>query len=87
MWKEYIQGIGGNKAAREFTAAERGKNKCKYSRRKIFWRLAVKLVDRGLSADQVIDRIYTAYGPKSPTTIINLIRKDTNNGTLPFALR
>ena len=87
LWKEYIQGIGNNKPAREFTATERGKCKCKYSRRKIFWRLAAKLVDRGLSSDQVINQVYAAYGPKSPTTIINLIRKDTNDGTLPFQLR
>ena len=36
LWKEYIQGIGNNKPAREFTATERGKCKCKYSRRKVF---------------------------------------------------
>ena len=87
MWREYIHGIGNNKPAIEFTSAERGKCKVKYSRRKIIWKLITKLVDRGLSATEAIDCIYTACGPNLPTELITRLRKDQDNGTLPFALR
>ncbi|ETO84830.1 hypothetical protein F444_01297 [Phytophthora nicotianae P1976] len=36
LWGEYEFGLNGMKAAREYTAAERGANKFAYSRRKIF---------------------------------------------------
>ena len=87
MWREYIHGIGNNKLAREFTFAEHGKYKVKYSRRNIIWRLIAKLVDRGLSASEAIDRIYTLYGPKSPTELITRLHKDRDGGNFPFALR
>ena len=87
LWHEWMVGIGGNKAAKNFTSTERGRVKCKYSRRKIFWRLVSRQVDKGQAADQVIDAIYAHYGPVSPTKIINGLREDVKNGTLPFTLR
>lgn len=89
LWEEYIHGIGHNKPAKYFTSGERGRRqtKFKYSRRKIFWTLVERLVARGHSSHDVIARIYTAYGPRSPTDIINAIRNDKRNNTLPFMLR
>ena len=39
LWQEWIEGIGGRKAAKDFTRVERGACKCKFSRRKIIWDL------------------------------------------------
>ena len=47
LWLEYTHGIGGNKAARYFTRAERGRCKFKYSRRKNLWYLIHLLLNRG----------------------------------------
>jgi len=55
MW---MVGIGGNKPAKNFTSTKRGRVMCKYSRRKIFWQLDAKQVDKGQAADQAIDAIY-----------------------------
>ena len=88
LWDEYIRGIGGNKPAREFTRAERGPVKHKYSRRKVFWDLVEELCRAGHSSNDVIDRIYSHYGQnKAPTTIINGIRKDRKDDRLPLGLR
>ena len=87
MWQEWMHGIAGNKAAKNFTATERGRCKFKYSRRKIFWSQVSRMVDRGMSADQAIDAIYRHYGPVSPTQIISKLRDDRKNGSIPFALR
>jgi hypothetical protein len=37
LWLEYKFGIWGRKAAKDFTAAERGKAKYSYHRRKVVW--------------------------------------------------
>ena len=37
LWREYEFGLDGQKAAKNFTPEERGKNKFSYSRRKVFW--------------------------------------------------
>lgn len=51
LWDEYEYGVGGNKAAREFTPAERGKVKFKYSRRKIVWDVINNMCNRNISSD------------------------------------
>jgi Transcriptional activator of glycolytic enzymes len=37
IWEEWTTGLHGNKPASQFTREERGKNKCKFCRRKILW--------------------------------------------------
>ena len=89
LWDEYIRGIGLNKPAKDFTPAERGhkKVKFKYSRRLNFWTMMSLLVSRGFSSQESMDMIYAHYGAsKSPTAIIDAIRKDKNQNTLPFNL-
>lgn len=84
LWKEYTHGIGGRKAAKNFTLVERGKNKCSYSRRKAFWIIVSKHVSAGYTSAAAIDRIHQAYGDKlSVTKILNLIIRDKNDGGHP----
>jgi hypothetical protein len=40
-----------------------------------------------MSADQAIDAVYAAHGPRSPTAIINQLRDDMNDNNVPFPLR
>ena len=77
LWQEWELGIGGRKAARLFTAKERGRVKCTFTRRKAAWDAIENLVRSGLTADRAIDRLYDHYGLDCTTTqIINKIRRD-----------
>ena len=81
LWSEYEYGIGGRKAARLFTAQERGKVKFKYCRQKVAWDVIDRMVCSGLTAQVVIDRIYGVYGRnKSTTEIIQCLRRDAPEG-------
>jgi hypothetical protein len=62
LWVEYTTGLGGNKAACEFTEHERGKVRYKYCRRKIVWDTISNMCRRNMSADVAIDRIYSQCG-------------------------
>jgi hypothetical protein len=85
LWMEYEFGTGGRKAAKDFTAAERGgKNKFKYCRRKIFWDIIKVHVAANVAANIAIDRVYTCYGKKlSVTKIIEKLQKDRPSGGHP----
>ena len=87
LWQEWMEGIGGRKAAKDFTRVERGQCKYKYSRRKIVWDLILAQVNANRMATNVINQIYSHYGGLSVTAIINRIRKDKKDGTLPATLR
>jgi hypothetical protein len=89
LWIEYEFGTGGKKPAKDFTAAERGRCKYTYHRRKVVWDVVALHVRSGWLADLACDRIYDVYGRgQSVTSIINNMRKDraTYNGVHP-ALR
>ena len=62
LWNEYEVGVGGNKAAKEFTAKERGRVKSKYCRRKKFWLAMERLIAGGADSNTAIRRIYEVYG-------------------------
>jgi len=62
LWKEWMAGMGGNKAAKYFTSAERGKAKTKYSARKVFWDKTSELVRAGHTSERACDLVYEAYG-------------------------
>ena len=65
LWNEYEVGVGGNKAAKEFTASERGRVKSKYCRRKKFWQAMERLIAGGAYSHTAIRRIYEVYGVNS----------------------
>ena len=84
LWAEYQDGVDGKKAAKDFTAEERGKSKCTYCRRKIFWELISLHVRAGSNATDVINRVYDCYGRNlSVNAIIDLIKNDRKNGGHP----
>jgi hypothetical protein len=77
LWREYESGLNGRKAARLFTAQERGRVKHKYTRRKKVWDLIQSLMRTGLTYHTACDRIYQVYGHSATVTnIINRIRVD-----------
>ena len=71
LWTEYMYGIGGRKPAKDFTLAERGRQRHKYCRRKIVWDLIGRLVRAGYTAESAITRIHQCYGHNESVT--NLI--------------
>lgn len=76
LWQEYEFGIAGRKAARLFTAQERGRVKYTYHRRKVVWDKISQLIRAGHTSQTAIDMIYQAYGVNTPTTrIINQMRQ------------
>ena len=89
LWHEYQVGLGGRKAAKFFTAKERGgKVKHKYNRRNVIWTMVSGLVRSGMTADTAIDAIYAVYGQQtSVTSIINAIKRDKKAGMLNPNLR
>ena len=88
LWREWMEGIGGNKAAKYFTSRERGRCKHKYSRRKVAWDLIAERVRAGQTASQAIDGIYAAFGPNlSVTQIINAIKRAKSRNEMPVMLR
>ncbi len=74
LWAEYESGVGGNKPARLFNKTERGKVCFKYCRRKIVWDAVEALVQRGLTSDVAIDRIYSEC--EGPNTKVNDVIKE-----------
>ena len=80
MWEEYTNGIGGNKAARDFTAQERGRCKYKYSRRLVVWKCIERLVVRGNTLNMAFRRIANVYGDVSMTRLITNMRADERRG-------
>jgi hypothetical protein len=77
LWQEYMEGVGGRKAARLFTAQERGRVKYNYHRRKVAWETIAIMVRAGNNADVAIDKIYEVYGRQNRVTIIiNRMRQD-----------
>ena len=73
-----MNGLRGNKAARSFTARERGRVKHIFSKRKIFWDKVSELVRSGEMASVAIDKIYDAYGGtgESVSTILRAMQKE-----------
>jgi hypothetical protein len=84
LWQEYEFGIGGRKAAKDFTAQERGRVKHKYTRRKAVWDKIGEMVRGGWTAQAAIDRIYFVYGQNLCVThIINRMKADRARGGHP----
>ena len=88
LWKEWIVGSTGKKAAKDFTSAERGAHKSIYSLRKVFWEKIAELVRAGMTADRACDLVYEAYGLSlSVTEILRKMRTDRKRNTWPEQIR
>ena len=82
VWQEYQFGINGEKPAKDFTHEERGKNKCMYCRRKVFWDVVSNLVRAGHTSDVAIDKVYQAYGRSTSVTriLVQMVRQRKDGG-------
>ena len=49
LWHEYLHGLGNNKAVKDFSREERGQEKQKYSKRKLFWDVMCNLLRAGFT--------------------------------------
>lgn len=89
LWHEYIFGLTGNKPAKDFTRAERGKVRFTYARRLVFWERCSEMIRMGYTAETAIDKIYTAYANcgSSVTKIINAMMQDRKNKIVREGLR
>jgi hypothetical protein len=84
LWNEYEFGIGGRKAAKDFTPQERGRVKHKYCRRKVVWDKVSVMVRSGWDANEAINKIYEVYGANQTVTkIIDKMKRDRANGGHP----
>jgi hypothetical protein len=76
LWKEYEFGIGGRKAAKDFTYRERGVSRAIFCRRKVFWDAVLRLISHGYTHETEIYHIYHHYGKqKSMTQVLMCIQK------------
>ncbi len=67
---------------------ERGANKSKYSRRKVFWDVMKKMIASGHTSDSAVDKIYLVYGRgKSNSNIIKDLMNDRAAGIDRLNLR
>ena len=88
LWEKYSRSLNGAKAAKNFTAERKGAVKHKYCQRKVFWDCVIRLVNSGLSADVVIDQIYTAYGRRNAVTkILREMSKDRRSGRITYLIK
>lgn len=84
LWQEYMFGIAGRTAAREFSSIERGRVKFTYSLRKVFWEKVEGMTQRGYTFNTAIDEIYNIYDrSNSVTKILKKMRTDNKNGGHP----
>ena len=82
LWHEYEFGIAGRMPPKFFSSRDRGANRYTYSKRKTFWDLVVKMVNRGRSANEAIDFIYRYYGfNQSVSNIIKKLQRERKEGT------
>ena len=82
-----VHKMNDNKPAKLFTPQERERVKHKYTRRKVVWDCVLRQIDRGVSYNVVIDRIYQVYEQNQTVTkIVNQMRKDKLNNRLHVSL-
>jgi hypothetical protein len=62
LWREHTHGIGGRKAACNFSYHDKGCVKHKNQRWHVVWKIVDRLVKLGYSAETVIDHIHAIYG-------------------------
>jgi len=88
FWAECQFGVGNNKSAKAFTAAERNRHdtphKMKHSRRQKIWRVQGCLCDSGLTIEAVNAKIIDVFDAENPTSIIMQMTRDQKNQSCVF---
>lgn len=84
LWEEYDVGRDGRKAAKNFTAHEKGACKYTYCRRKVFWDLIKRVINHsGTDYKTAIEEIYQVYGFLTITKLHKKILADEKVGGHP----
>jgi hypothetical protein len=84
LWQDYLYGLEGNKAAKNFTSVERGRIKFKFCHRKCFWEVMVKLCNAGFTDLSSIDKVHQAHDMKIlVSAILAMMQKDRKVGGHP----
>ena len=85
LWREWTDGLEGNKAASQLKPSERGgKTRVVYHNRKFVWDVLKKFTDKNISHLTAIDSIESAYGRnKSVTHYIACLKRDKKHGGHP----
>ena len=79
LWHEYYTGIGGRRAAKDWTTREKGRKgwKQKYYRRNCIWQIQERLVRSGMTPNEACAKLRQTYGlGLSVTKIIDRIIED-----------
>ena len=85
LWREWTDGLDGNKAASQLKPSERGgKARFVYHNRKFVWDVIKRFTDKNISHLTAIENIESAYGRnKSITHYIACLKRDKKNGGHP----
>ena len=85
LWREWTDGLDGNKAASQLKPSERGgKARYVYFNRKFVWDVIKRFTDKNISHLSAIDSIESAYGRnKSITHYIACLKRDKKYGGHP----
>jgi Transcriptional activator of glycolytic enzymes len=85
LWREWTDGLEGNKPASQIKRHERGgKMRYVYYNRKVVWDVIKRLTDKNVSHLTAIDNIETAYGRnKSISHYIACLKRDRKTGGHP----
>ena len=77
LWYKWEFGFAGKKAARLFTAKERGKVTHTFYKRKFFWHKCAEMVRSGMTAQRACDKIEEVYGQgQSLTYVLEQLKRD-----------
>jgi hypothetical protein len=85
VWREWTDGLGGNKPASQLSLHERGGTlRYTYFNRKFIWMTIKRQTDKGISHLTAIENIQQAYGyGKSVSHYIACIKRDLKHGGHP----
>ncbi|MGL5935859.1 MAG: hypothetical protein ACRCZI_09580 [Cetobacterium sp.] len=85
LWREWTDGLEGNKPASQLRRDERGgKTRFVYCNRKVVWDVIKRFTDKNISHLTAIDNIETAYGRnKSVSHYIACLKRDRKTGGHP----
>ena len=72
LWQEWLVGLEGNEATKDFKSFKRRKVKSVFSKRMHIWRCVAKHVNAGHTAEIAINRIYGCFGYNLSVTKIIL---------------
>ena len=81
LWEEWIEGVGGRLAAKDFTPQQRGKVKALFHLRKPFWLCIERLIHNGYDAASAVDPVdELCSGFNTITKKLDQIRKHEKKG-------